>query len=339
MNQQLPIESQFILKLADNLNAEIVLGNVQNTKDAVNWLAYTYLYIRMLRAPQLYGINQDDMESDPYLEQYRADLIHTAASVLDKCNLVKYDKKSGLFQVTELGRISSHYYITSESMSTYNQLLKPTLSQIELFRVFSLSSEFKYITVREEEKLELAKLMELVPVPIKESMEEPSAKVNVLLQAYISQLKLDGFALVSDMVYVSQSAGRLLRAIFEISLCRGWAQLTDRTLSLCKNIDKKMWLSMTPLRQFKKLSEDVLKRIEKKDFPWERYYDLNHNEIGELVRLPKMGKMMHKFIHQLPKLELSVHIHPVTRSTLRVELTITPDFQWDEKTHGMSEVR
>ena len=37
---------------------------------------------------------------------------------------------------------------------------------------------------------------------VKESLEEPSAKVNVLLQAHISQLKLDGFALVSDMVYV-----------------------------------------------------------------------------------------------------------------------------------------
>ena len=46
-------------------------------------------------------------------------------------------------------------------------------------------------------------------------MEEPQAKVNVLLQAYISQLKLDGFALVSDMVYVQQSAGRILRALFE----------------------------------------------------------------------------------------------------------------------------
>ena len=35
---QLPIESQFISRLADNLNAEIVLGTVQNAKDAVNWL-------------------------------------------------------------------------------------------------------------------------------------------------------------------------------------------------------------------------------------------------------------------------------------------------------------
>ena len=52
-------------------------------------------------------------------------------------------------QSTELGRIASHYYCTNESMATYNKLLKPTLSEIELFRVFSLSSEFKYINVRE----------------------------------------------------------------------------------------------------------------------------------------------------------------------------------------------
>ena len=46
MNQQLPIESQLISKLPDMLNAEIVLGTVQNVKDAVHWLSYTYLYIR-----------------------------------------------------------------------------------------------------------------------------------------------------------------------------------------------------------------------------------------------------------------------------------------------------
>ena len=50
----------------------------------------------------------------------------------------------------------------------FNARLKQTLSEIELFSVFSQSSEFKNITVREEEKLELKKLMERVPIPIKE---------------------------------------------------------------------------------------------------------------------------------------------------------------------------
>ena len=56
-------------------------------------------------------------------------------------------------QVTELGRIASHYYCTNETIATYNQLLKPTLSEIELFRVFSLSGEFRNLTVREVGKL------------------------------------------------------------------------------------------------------------------------------------------------------------------------------------------
>lgn len=72
---------------------------------------------------------------------------------------------------------------------------------------------------------------------------------------------------------------------------------------------------MTPLRQFKKGHEydEIVKRIEKKNLPFERLYDLNHNEIGELIKMPKSGKTIHKYIHQFPKLELSVHILPITR--------------------------
>merc|ERR1719220_1084661 len=337
LNQQLPIESQMVAKLPDMLNAEIVLGTVQTVADAAHWLGYTYLYIRMLRNPSLYGIPVEARDDDPKLEQWRANLVHTAAVQLEKSHLIKYDRKAGNFQTTELGRISAHYYVTHDTMHTYNQLLKPTLSEIELFRVFSLSGEFRNITVREEEKLELQKLMERVPIPIKESIEEPSAKVNILLQAYISQLKLEGFALMSDMVYVTQSAMRLVRAIFEIVLHRGWAQLVDKCLALSKMVDKRMWQSMSPLRQFKKMPEEGVKKIEKKNFPWERLYDLGPAEIGELIRMPKLGKTIHKYVHQFPKLDLVSHIQPITRSTLRMELTLTPDFQWDEKLHKASE--
>lgn len=45
MNQQLPIESQFVSRMVDNLNAEIVLGSVRNRDEAVQWLGYTYLWV------------------------------------------------------------------------------------------------------------------------------------------------------------------------------------------------------------------------------------------------------------------------------------------------------
>lgn len=55
-NQQLPIESQMIHSLPDQLNAEVVLGSVASLKEAINWMSYTYLYIRMRRNPELYGV-------------------------------------------------------------------------------------------------------------------------------------------------------------------------------------------------------------------------------------------------------------------------------------------
>ncbi|PON75800.1 hypothetical protein PanWU01x14_040600 [Parasponia andersonii] len=334
MNQQLPIESQFVSKLADQLNAEIVLGTVQNAREASSWLCYTYLYVRMIRNPTLYGLEADVLKRDIMLEERRADLIHSAATILDKNNLIKYDRRSGYFQVTDLGRIASYYYVTHGTISTYNEHLKPTMGFAELCCLFSLSEEFKYVTVRQDEKMELAKLLERVPIPIKESLEEPSAKINVLLQAYISHLKLEGLSLTSDMVYNTQSAGRLLRALFEIILRRGWAQLAEKALNLCKMVTKRMWSVQTFLRQFHGISNDILLKLEKKDLDWERYYDLSSQELGELIRAPKMGRTLHKFIHQFPRLNLAAHVQPITSTVLRVELTITPDFQWEDKVHG-----
>ena len=43
VNEQLPIESQLAKKLADNMNAEVVLGTIRSRDEAVEWLTYTYL--------------------------------------------------------------------------------------------------------------------------------------------------------------------------------------------------------------------------------------------------------------------------------------------------------
>jgi len=336
LNQQLPIESQFVSKLADNLNAEIVLGNVRSRDEGVEWLGYTYLFVRMLRSPGLYSVGAD-YEEDNALEQKRVDLIHSAAAVLEKSNLVKYDKKTGKLQPTELGRIASHYYITHSSMLTYNHHIQPSITPIELFRVFALSDEFKYIPVRQDEKLELAKLLGRVPIPVKESIEEPHAKINVLLQAYISRLKLEGLALMADLVYVTQSAGRILRAIFEITLKKGWSSVAKTALELCKMAEKRMWPTMTPLRQFPGCSRDIIQKAERIDVPWASYFDLDPPRMGELLGLPKAGRTVCNLVSKFPRVEVQAQVQPMTRSMLRVELTITPNFEWDDEVHGTAE--
>ncbi|CAD8200123.1 unnamed protein product [Paramecium pentaurelia] len=338
LNVQLPIESQFVSQLADQLNAEVAQGNIKNLKDGVNWLGYTYLYVRMLRNPQLYNI--PDYSNDQALIKYRADLIHSACLLLDKNSLAIYDKKTGNIESTILGKIASNYYIKYPSMQVYNQHLKQNMGMIDIFKVFSLSHEFKLIPIREEEKIELQKLMMSVPVPIKGSPEDSTTKINVLLQGYISRLKLEGYALNSDMVYIMQSAGRIMRALYEICLQKEWAQSALQCLQLSKMIEKRMWSCMTPLRQFKGLPDDLLRRIEKKEgITWEHLYAMSSQQLGELIRYQNqnMTKLIHKYIHKFPKIEIQAFAQPITRSCLRIDLHLSCDFQWDEKIHGRQE--
>jgi pre-mRNA-splicing helicase BRR2 len=118
---------------------------------------------------------------------------------------------------------------------------------------------------------------------------------------------------------------------------RGWAGLMYKALDMCKMVEKRMWPSMTPLRQFPGIPADIVRRAERKEFPWYRYFDLDPAELGELIGLPKAGRLVHRLVHQFPKMEIQAHAQPITRSMLKVELTLTPDFKWDEKVHGSTE--
>ena len=73
---------------------------MNSLKEAVNWLGYTYLYVRMLRAHSLYGIDAEEFENDKLLVRRRTELIHSAATLLDKAGLIRYERKTGLFMST-----------------------------------------------------------------------------------------------------------------------------------------------------------------------------------------------------------------------------------------------
>ncbi|ODQ78795.1 hypothetical protein BABINDRAFT_167978 [Babjeviella inositovora NRRL Y-12698] len=345
LNQQLPIESQMMRKLADSLNAEVVLGTVTCLEDAVEWLGSTYLYVRMLRSPERYRVGEE-YKGDRDLVWKRQDLAHTALAMLAKNKLVVYEEEAGTATSTsgvrsvvptDLGRIASHYYINHDSIHAYNLLLKPYLTEMELLRIFSSSVEFKFIPLRQEEKLEVTKLLERCPIPVKESSADPLAKVNVLLQAYISRLKLEGFALMADMIYITQSAGRILRALYEICLRKGWAALTKTVLNLCKMVEKRMWLTNSPLRQFPDCPTEIIKKMESSQMPWSHYMALTDAaEMSQAIRSEKQGRAALQLTRQYPKVAIEYSLQPVTPTLVRVLLAITPDWEWSS-VHGNCE--
>lgn len=137
--------------------------------------------------------------------------------------------------------------------------------------MMSECSEFQQLKVREEELDELSRLADECVTKVAIGVEDTIGKVNCLIQSYISRVRVEGFSLVSDMAYVSQNIGRIARALFEISLKRGWALLSGRLLNICKSIEKQVWHFQTPMRQFEtQLKIEIVNKIEDKSLSMEK---------------------------------------------------------------------
>ena len=55
---------------------------------------------------------------------------------------------------------------------------------------------------------------------------------------------------------------------------------------------------------------------------------------GHLIHHVAMGDKVKQCVNQLPCIELDATIQPITRTILRVRLTITPTFHWNDRVHG-----
>lgn len=339
VTQQQPIESQFSKKLVDNLNAEISLGTVTSIPEAVQWIGYSYLFVRMQRNPLTYGIDWAEIRDDPTLVQRRRQLAIQAARTLQKSQMIIFNETTEEVRSKDVGRIASQYYILHTSIQIFNTMMKPLATEADVLKMIAMSGEFDNIQSRDSESKELSKLKEeSVPCQVEGGNDSSHAKTNILLQSYISRARLEDFALANDSNYVAQQSARICRALFMIALNRRWGHQCLVLLSLCKSIEKRIWPFQHPLHQFD-LPVPVLRNLDEKESTTsiEALRDMEPAEIGSLIHNHGAGKTIAKILDNFPTLTVEAEIAPLNRDVLRIHLYITADFRWNDRHNGTSE--
>ncbi|KAJ1308595.1 hypothetical protein OPQ81_004293 [Rhizoctonia solani] len=378
MTSQHPIESKLVSGIVDSLNAEIALGTVSTLQEAVSWLGYTYLFVRMRRNPFHYGITREMIQDDPQLVERRMELVTSAAKKLDSCGMIKFDTRTESLAITDIGLIAAKYYIRYASIEIYNEVFKPKMSESDLLVMLSKSTEFSQIQTRENEYAELHALLKdentvvcQLPEPKQEdtsnrrvgvsttgeknhgkgkagdvSDRKPSpidtveGKVNVLLQAYISKAQVQDFALVSDMAYVAQNGGRIIRALLEIAVSRKYASTAANLAQMSLAVEKRIWPFANPMEQFPELSRDLMHNLT----TWADHLsppelaEYNAEDLGALIHMNyKHGGSLLKAARQFPHAELSVRVRPLTSELLKIQVKVTRRFDWNPRLHGQRE--
>ncbi|EEC18159.1 activating signal cointegrator 1 complex subunit 3, helc1, putative, partial [Ixodes scapularis] len=340
---QFPIESNFHQNLMDNLNAEISLGTVSTVSEAVEWLSYTYLFVRMRRNPLVYGIKCTSLLEDPTLCQYRRDLVISAAKTLDKAKMIRFDAKSESLDSTNLGRTASHFYIKHATVEHFNDLLeRKCLTEGDILAAVSKAQEFDQLQVGRI--FNSLHLWDVCCQSRKHTRKKPEpGEVSVLpLFAKKTNNKLFSrlaFA-VDDLDSVAlhcQNATRILRALFDMVLRAGGAIMAGRILTLCKAVERQVWSFESPLKQFPDIGYHVLKHIEEKDIRVDYIKDMGAKDIGMMVHNPKVGTQVELCARQIPQLVVVPRIQPITRTVIKVQLDITADFRWSDRVHKGAE--
>ncbi|KAK7927081.1 Sec63 Brl domain-containing protein [Apiospora marii] len=338
VTEQQPIESRFSSKLVDNLNAEIALGTVTSIPEAVQWIGYSYLFVRMQRNPMTYGIEWAEIRDDPNLVQRRRQLAIQAARTLQKSQMVIFNEITEELRSKDIGRIASQFYIQQTSVEVFNMMMKPYATEADILKMISQSGEFDNIQSRDSEEKELTHFRrEVVPCDVDGGIDTPQAKTNILLQAYICRAQPEDFALSNDLNYVAQQSGRICRSLFMMALNRRWGHQCLVLLTLAKSIERRIWPFQHPLHQFD-LPKSVLNQLDAKEsLTVEAMRDMEAAEIGGLVHNHSAGKKIAGILDNFPTVSVDAEIAPLNRDVLRIKLFITPDFRWNDRVHGTSE--
>ncbi|KAJ6244629.1 activating signal cointegrator 1 complex subunit 3 [Anaeramoeba flamelloides] len=338
VTNQIPIESQFLDQLNDHLNAEIVLGTVSDLQEASSWLKSTYLYLRLIKNPMGYGSNYDQVFKDKSLNQFRREKILVAAKLLEENRMIRYDSTTESFYPTDLGRISSYYYLKWETIQKINKKMKKNMDLSQIFDLITYAEEFQNLKSRQEELAELAKIeSSCCNYDVIAPLDSSSGKTNVLLQAWISNYRLSSFSLIVDSNYISKNAPRVLRGFFEISFKRGWGSVSTLLLTVAKMVEQRTWETQHPLLQFNnyiRLRPLIVNKLIEKNLDLNRIIDLSLNDLGFLIRNKVQARFIKDLSRKFPYFEIYPEVRPITSEILNIDLYLEAQFDWDFKVHG-----
>ena len=238
-----------------------------------------------------------------------------------------------------MGRISCNYYINCQTMNNFMSNLNMNTREDLFLYHLSQASEFKQLEARKDEIQELKLLcQDVVFVEIdKTQFNEAHTKVLVLLECYLRRITVKTFSLISDMAYVAQNVARLLRAMFEISMQKNFANLAKVALNWCKIVDKRLKPNDHPMKQFCMdcslgkltggsnekvprfgyLKDETVYQLKRWDKTLDHIYDRELDEIKRYLS-PGMIEELYKFAGYLPYFEIEIDCQPITRAILKV---------------------
>lgn len=100
--------------------------------------------------------------------------------------------------------------------------------------------------------------------------------------------------------------------------------------------ESQQWDFQSPLRQFTQLNHEIIDKLERYNLTVERIRDEDVKYLTSIFKNNRYATLVKKCAAEYPFVDVDSSIQPITRSVLRIKLTIYANFVWNDKVHGSS---
>jgi replicative superfamily II helicase len=216
IKNNMEVESKLLRHVANLLNSEIYLNNINNISDGLNWFRNTFMYIRLLKNPNLYGLSNKDIDNeDTVLSEY----IYLTVKRLEEYKLISIHRDDTdnytrwKFSSTEFGRISSFYYLDHETVLNWLKNIDFISSQEDILKLILENKDFSNIQIRKDEEYNLQEIASNMDLYV-EKVED--SKLYILIMCTMRNYSVPQFSLKCDQGYISKNVERIMNAFIEV---------------------------------------------------------------------------------------------------------------------------
>ncbi|KAI0053920.1 P-loop containing nucleoside triphosphate hydrolase protein [Auriscalpium vulgare] len=263
------LESSLHLNLTEHVNSEVGLGTITDTETAKLWLRNSFLYQRLQKNPEKYGIKK---ESGQTWQEGFDDMIERSIIALKDAQLVTAEGEDGALSSTDYGDVMSKYYIRQSTMKLILQL-PDKASLREMMEMLAAAEEMADLRLRAGEKQVYNRLREHDDIRYKiKKVDKTADKTFLLIQAVLGGISLRGpqFKAGDSQTHLDAGAvfrhvSRIARAVVEVAIARKNGAQVKNGLELLRILSAKTWEDRpTVLRQIDQIGEKSLQVLAEK---------------------------------------------------------------------------
>jgi hypothetical protein len=315
MANNLSIESHLKDSLTEHMMAEISQGSIVNIESAIDWMKYTFMYIRM-----------KNLKKKGDIDKQLREICENIFTKLKEINLISIESDQKNIITNSLGKKMSKHFIHFETIKHIFNIKDN--SEEYILETLSNSHEFSKYRSKLDERKYLNDFNKDfgVKYKVKGCIDTHNKKAFILLQATLANLTVEHWELRRQQTDILSTSLRILNCVKEMFKQKNDCKGIIQCIILKKCLNQRMWIDSELIsRQLPKIGDKLAKNLAKGGITtFDKIAKENPRRLETICgKNAPFGNVLIEIVNSIPVLNLNYELNKNFKSCIKLVLNVS----------------